>query len=89
MAVLNISTEQAEADATAYKEVISAQSDRDAAAAEAERLGPKGELNFGQELDNLDAGLARDTNALLEPKRVLLARIERFDAAALVLSSKE
>ena len=86
---LGITPEQAEEDSRLYLDVITATADRDAAAAEAERLGPKGELSFGQELDNLDAGLARDTNALLEPKRVLLARIERFDAAAEVLKAKE
>ncbi|MCH8269991.1 MAG: hypothetical protein IH985_02110 [Planctomycetes bacterium] len=89
MQVLCVSPEDAEHDAALWKEVVAAQADRDEAAVEAERLGPRGERSFGQELDNLDAGLARDTNALLEPKRVLLARIECFDAAAETLSAKE
>ena len=89
MSVLGISPEQAEEDARLYVDVVSTQADRDRAAAEAERLGPRGDLSFGQELDNLDAGLARDINAMLEPKRALLARMARFDAAAETLSSKE
>lgn len=89
MGVLNITTEQAEADAAAYKEVVLVQADRDCAATEVAKLGPEGDASFRQQLDDLDIKLAEAVDKLLRPKRRLLAQIARFDAAAETLAGKE
>ena len=89
MAVLNISVEESEADASAWKEVVAVTGDRDRAAEEVAKCGPEGDVGYREQIDNLDIKLAEQIDRLLTPKRVLLAKIACFDAAAEVLKGKE
>ena len=89
MAVLNISVEQGEADVAAYKEVVLVQANRDRAAEEVARCGPEGDVGYREQIDNLDIKLAEQIDRLLEPKRVVLAKMAIYDAAAEVLKSQE
>lgn len=89
MKTLGITTEQAEEDARLHVDVVTATADRDAALAEAERLGPEGDVSYRQQLDDIDVALAEVIDRLLEPKRVLLAKMAIYESAAEVLKSQE